>query len=170
MHLDTQELEGEPLRVQEPDRVIGLRLTRTIAERIAADRFRKNTHTPFSGKDVLYPFVVVEAKREKGPVAGFSGIEHQSAFPIRTCLRLQQNLQQETGIDLQCLVWFFAFRGEEWRVYGAAPDGDKTVCPPYCLPFTSLLVSKLMSGTADFRFVAWHNPLRRRSIAAMPDC
>ena len=130
-HEDLGESEaGTPLKKQRPDRVIGLRLTKTLAERIASDRFRTNIHTPFLGKDVFYPFLVLEAKKEKGLGPGFTGIEHQTAFPIRNFLKLQQNLRQETGVDFPCLVWFFAFRGEEWRLYGAVPDKDKTVGVP----------------------------------------
>jgi hypothetical protein len=81
----------------------------------------------FPGKDVFYPFLVLEAKREIGPGPGWSGIEHQTAFPIRDFLLLQKRLRDETGGELQPLVWFFAFRGEEWRLYGAVPDNQTTV-------------------------------------------
>lgn len=117
------------MKKQQPDRVIGLGLTRTLEDGI---RFRTGNGTPFRGGDAIYPFIVVEAKAESGD--GFKSVEHQSAFPIRTCLKLQQNLRQETGVDLQCLVWFFAFRGEEWRLYAAVPENDKTVSEKPCAP------------------------------------
>ncbi len=118
--------DSEPKK-KRPDRVIGLNTTRTIDERIKSDRFRTLNHAPFTNKNVLYPYLVFEAKREKGPGPGWSSVEHQTAFPIQACLRLQQSLQQKTGVNLQCLVWFFASKGEEWRLYGAIPDGNTTV-------------------------------------------
>ena len=165
-HEDIDEREGErSLKKQQPDRVIGLNLTKTIAERISSDRFRTNTHTPFLGKNVFYPFLMLEAKREKGLGPGFTSIEHQTAFPIRTCLRLQQNLRQETGIDFRCLVWFFAFRGEEWRLYGAVPDRDKTVRVP---PNESSAVPVTNKQSVHFRSMAWYHPLRGWCSPAVP--
>jgi hypothetical protein len=45
---------------------------------------------------------------------------------------MQQKLETSSGRPHQSLVWFFAFRGEEWRLYAAVPQEDKTVgeqCP-----------------------------------------
>ncbi|KIX02792.1 uncharacterized protein Z518_08734 [Rhinocladiella mackenziei CBS 650.93] len=120
-HEDMEDLEREGLKKQKPDRVIGLGPSRSLDY---YTRFRGNTHSPFNGGDVFYPFIVIEAKPEAGP--GFKSIERQSAFSVRTCLRLQQKLQTDTRIPHQCLVWFFAFQGEEWRLYAALPAEHRT--------------------------------------------
>lgn len=87
----------------------------------------RRRHSPFEPGFVLYPFIVVEAKSEKAPDS-WGSVERQSAFAVRTCLQLQKNLRRETEVDeLQCLVWFFAFKGEEWRLYAAVPDQMDTV-------------------------------------------
>lgn len=102
--------------------MIGLEPTRSFQQYLTIVEGR---HSPFDRGRVLYPFIVVEAKADTGP--GFPSIERQSAFAIRTCLKLQQKLSTRTGVGHECLVWFFASQGEEWRVYAAVLEGDKTV-------------------------------------------
>jgi hypothetical protein len=74
----------------------------------------------------MYPFLVLEAKRENG-APGFRSVEAQTAFPIRRFLRIQDELQRASNIELDPLVWFFAFQGEEWRLYSAILDENKLV-------------------------------------------
>jgi hypothetical protein len=75
---------------------------------------------------VLYPFLLVEAKSEKGS-PGFESIESQSAFPIRALLKLQHDLGAATESEINPLVWFLANQGEEWRVYGSIFHKSKWV-------------------------------------------
>ena len=110
-----------------PDRVIGLSMN---------DRYRRYigsfdveiSHSPVKKAQLMYPFLVLEAKRENG-APGFRSVESQTAFPIRRFLRIQDELQRasENKIGLDPLVWFFAFQGEEWRLYSAILDKNKAV-------------------------------------------
>ncbi|KAF2809204.1 uncharacterized protein BDZ99DRAFT_533885, partial [Mytilinidion resinicola] len=124
-----------PKKREKPDRVYGLRITKrlerlllwsedkrassggkTIGESIRSTPFRAD------GEPVLFPFLVIEAKSEKGR-EGFSDIEVQTAFAIRTLLELQQDLADAVGEDSSSetspLVWFLSYRGEQWRVSAA---------------------------------------------------
>ena len=110
-----------------PDRVIGLSLN---------DRYRRYigsidvalAHAPTTSEQLIYPFLVLEAKREKD-APGFKSMEIQTAFPIRRFLRIQDELQRacETKPELNPLVWFFSSQGEDWRLYAAVLDNGKTV-------------------------------------------
>lgn len=107
-----------------PDRVLGLGVTRTLRRYLPASRAK---YCPFRKANVAYPFMVIETKTAENYSATFGSILRQNAFVIRTCLRLQQNLQKDTGIPHQCIVWSFAIMGEEWRLYAAVPNGSKVV-------------------------------------------
>ena len=73
---------------------------------------------------LLFPFMILEAKSEKGD--GFAAIEKQTAFSIRTLLKLQYDLHSKTDIEGKRrrgpLVFFLSNRGEEWKVAGAFTD------------------------------------------------
>lgn len=76
-------------------------------------------------------FLILEAKEEaKGP--GFEAIETQTAFPIRTCLKLQQDLgnRSEEHVNLDPLVLFLSNEGDEWRVAGCVSDNGEYVSHP----------------------------------------
>ena len=90
--------------------------------------------SPFrQGSDpLLFPFLILEAKSEKGPDS-FNSIEQQTSFPIRTLLRLQEELQKQCSYKPAWqhgpTVWFLAYKGDEWRVSGAyvrAPGGGQS--------------------------------------------
>lgn len=108
-----------------PDRIIGLSMN---------DRYRRYTesffvelsHSPVRNFQLIYPFLVLEAKRENA-APGFRSVEAQTAFPIRRFLKIQDELKTASGIELDPLVWFFAFQGEEWRLYSAILDKNKSV-------------------------------------------
>jgi hypothetical protein len=120
---------------EKPDRVYGLRLTnrlerlleRTEDKRAAAGgrmigESIKSTPFRLDGKPIVFPFLVLEAKSEKGKYS-FSDIEAQTAFTIRTLLTLQEDLRVAAGEDSEWetgpLVWFLAYKGEQWRVAAA---------------------------------------------------
>lgn len=107
---------------QRPDRVYGLSITKSFAP--FKDRLRM--YSPFVGGHTLFPFLIVEAKSAKSE-SGFHDLEQQTALSIRTCLRIQVDLDEESNQLLEPLVWFFGFRGDEWRLYMAVPVKDRTV-------------------------------------------
>jgi hypothetical protein len=146
---------------QEPDRIFGLQETKSFqaaldAEYLYRDRLtesgklvRDNVRfSPFperGGNPLLYPFLIYEAKSEKGR-DNFDSAEVQTALPIRTLLKLQSDLQKKQGNHMEWrsgpLVWFFSNKGEAWRVYAgfiSNKDGeiDYVCCSPraifYCL-------------------------------------
>jgi hypothetical protein len=75
---------------------------------------------------ILLPFLVVEAKKEKD-APGFRAIQHQTAFPIRRFLKAQHELFCGEQYSEPCLVWFFAYQGEQWRLHGGILEKGKTV-------------------------------------------
>ena len=119
---------------QEPDRVFGLRLTKNFQDILSrsitspSDRSGRATvgqlirTSPFKSESdpLLFPFLILEAKKESNS-NGFEDIQAQTAFPIWSLLRLQEDLQSHQVKDEHCfdpLVWFLASRGDVWRVYG----------------------------------------------------
>ena len=109
-------------KYKRPDRVFGLSLTDSFVPYFR----RQKEFSPFNNGFTLYPFLIVEAKSEKrGP--GFDSIQRQSALAIRTCLKLQIELESQSGVILRPIVWFLGFQGAEWRLYCAIPRGDGTV-------------------------------------------
>jgi hypothetical protein len=82
--------------------------------------------TPFEERKrpLMFPFLISEAKTERGD--SFDACERQTAFPIWKLLRLQDELQIRAQQSLSeqggPLVWFFANRGEDWRLYGCYVD------------------------------------------------
>ena len=85
-------------------------------------------HTPIEldRASILYPFLIIEAKSEKGN-PGFEAVEAQTAFPIRTFLKIQAQLKAQDAFSLDPLVWFMAFSGEQWHVYGCVIEENKYV-------------------------------------------
>lgn len=116
-------LEAE-LPKNEPDRIYGLRRTQGLAKalnHLSQDACR---FSPFRKAidPLLFPFLVLEAKAEKSPDSWLS-IERQTAFPIMTLLRMQEELQQLCEPRPEWadgpLVWFLANKGNDWRLYAA---------------------------------------------------
>ncbi|KAF2250070.1 hypothetical protein BU26DRAFT_518526 [Trematosphaeria pertusa] len=107
-----------------PDRVIGLRPTSRINHCIAAAP-RHLSHCPIRGRNIVYPFLVIEAKKEED-APGFRAIQKQTAFPVRRLLQAQNDLRSVCGVDCEpFLVWFFAYQGEEWRLYAGTLESPK---------------------------------------------
>lgn len=130
VHEDVTPQMKKRLKRQRPDRVIGLAPTRTFKRLLPSLRSRCS---PFKKKNVLYPFIVIEAKSaENNSSASFGSMLRQTAFVVRTCLRLQQNLRKESGVEHQCLVWNFLIMGEEWRLYAGVPKGEGVVSLKLC--------------------------------------
>lgn len=133
MNVGDQEVVPDPqdrfkergLPGQRPDGVHGFRLTETF-RKYTATMINLN-YAPFHSLDQpLYPFLVVEAK-SGGRTIGFEGIEAQSAFPLRTCLMLQERLRISSGVNLDPLVWFMPYQGDIWRVSACVVEGNGMV-------------------------------------------
>ncbi|OKL64176.1 hypothetical protein UA08_00535 [Talaromyces atroroseus] len=112
------------LGVQKPDNVIGLRQTAKLQSLLSMKPdildtpFKKNFSPSF-------PFLLLEAKPEHG-CPGFTSVEEQSAFPLRTLLNIQKNIPTPADVQFNPLIWFMANQGDEWRIYACVPDGAKT--------------------------------------------
>jgi hypothetical protein len=119
-----------------PDRVVGLSRTNKFRKLIASCP-PELTDSPIKGMHILYPFVVMEAKREVD-APGFRAVEAQTAFPIRRFLKLQDALRKALSKSLDPLVWFFAYQGEGWRLYaGILEDSKVVMCPVALRPVVS---------------------------------
>jgi hypothetical protein len=101
-----------------PDRVVGLR----APSRIPHD----DTLFPVNGKRIMLPFLVVEAKKEDG-ADGFRAIQYQTAFPVRRLLEAQATVEGRDESSEPCLVWFFAYQGEQWRLHVGTRSNNKVV-------------------------------------------
>jgi hypothetical protein len=133
-----------PKREEKPDRVYGLRRTKRLERlllwtedkrpsaegRPIGDNLKSSPFRP-DGEPIVFPFLVIEAKSEKGADA-FTDIEVQTAFAIRELLSIQDDLRQaaEADWDGGPLVWFLSYKGEQWRV-SAACIGAKSKNPCY---------------------------------------
>jgi hypothetical protein len=84
-----------------------------IVDNLRSNPFRED------GQSILFPFLVIEAKSEKG-ADSFSNIEAQTAFSLRELLVIQDNLrlaaEEDQDWDGGPLVWFLSYKGEQWRV------------------------------------------------------
>lgn len=119
-----------------PDRIHGLQRTKNFDvllqspyahdnpphqnPRLVEDVVKTTLNPDNGGSPLLFPFLIAEAKREKG-AENFEQMEVQTAFPIKHALQLQYDLLKTTGNTMDVpggpLVWFLANRGEDWRVY-----------------------------------------------------
>ncbi|KAF5535583.1 hypothetical protein FNAPI_12016 [Fusarium napiforme] len=116
-----------PKREERPDRIYGLKATkrfRRLLELVPGTRT-----APFKpdGEPIIFPFLVIEAKSEKGGY-NFSDIQIQTSFVIRELLSIQQELASvaEEGQDWDAgpLVWSLSYMGEQWRVSAAYTQGQ----------------------------------------------
>jgi hypothetical protein len=144
-------IQGDPEnhhRIEmQPDRIYGLRTTDAIKKILEQPhvshlgetseledgllgRLTISCNPDSGGLASIYPFLVMEAKSLKGG-SNFQDIENQTAVPIRNLLYLQLKLQEDEFNKMKVpggpLAWFFAYIGEQWRVYGcyvtkAEPD------------------------------------------------
>lgn len=108
-----------------PDRVVGLGGTPQLKCRIEAAKLQKD-HALIDGKEVYDAFLLIEAKKEKN-APGFRAIEMQTAFPVRRLLQIQSNLDVVGDGSIKPLVWFFAYQGDDWRLYGATLQSQVVV-------------------------------------------
>lgn len=108
-----------------PDRVVGFHINNRYREYIASYP-TVLTHCPVETMELIYPFLVIEAKKESD-APGFRSVEAQTAFSIRRLLKIQDDLRTTGQNNHDPLVWFFGFQGEVWRLYAGTLDGEKVV-------------------------------------------
>lgn len=79
---------------EHPDRVYGLRKTENIGRALARASDRLIDFSPFDPAvdPLVFPFLILEAKSNKSS-EGWDDVEKQTAFPIRTLIKLQEDLQ-----------------------------------------------------------------------------
>ncbi|KAH0829784.1 hypothetical protein FOPE_10126 [Fonsecaea pedrosoi] len=131
------EIRAKVTKGKKPDRIVGIRLTKRLDRilhetegpdgNLIVDSIRTSPFKPFI-KPLLFPFLLIEAKSEKSPDA-FSKIDAQSGFALRNLLQLQRNLVHATAENrhssVKPLVWYLAYRGEQWRLSGAYVEETK---------------------------------------------
>lgn len=144
-----EELRSQlPKREERPDRVFGLRRTKRLDRilwmegnqgKFSGQSIEENlSTTPFraDGEAILFPFLILEAKSEKGGDS-FTDIETQTAFAIRELLLLQNGLYQAAvnfeDEGSEPLVWFLSNKGEQWRVSIGYIDSSGTSPRFVCL-------------------------------------
>ncbi|SPO05363.1 uncharacterized protein DNG_08050 [Cephalotrichum gorgonifer] len=72
----------------------------------------------------------MEAKSDKS-TSSFNDIDMQTAFAIRELVLLQEELRRSASAlghiewEAAPLVWYFSYRGEQWRLHGAFPNPHK---------------------------------------------
>jgi hypothetical protein len=173
-------------KLQQPDSIFGLRQTRNIQNLLNDTRRAQGISEPNPrqlheeldpspidqplcqiGDELLYPFLVLEAKSSTADCDWYS-IQLQSAFPIRTFLETQRRLQDAAKSKQAPLVWFFANRGEDWRISVAhmtdAPEAlDQKEYVRYHLSFAciALVVADLTVGYHRTLEGLNHDPRRR---------
>ncbi|KAF0645916.1 hypothetical protein FPSE5266_20014 [Fusarium pseudograminearum] len=139
------ELQAElPTRQDRPDRVYGLRVTERLSRLLQSAGTVRNSPFKVDGDPLVFPFLVIEAKSEKGSDA-FTDTQAQTAFAIRELLSIQHQLAEAAEKDGEWdsgpLVWFLSYKGEQWRASAAYIHTTKKK--------TSYRVVRLWSGSVD---------------------
>jgi hypothetical protein len=126
----------ESIKSRRPDRILGFQETNSFSRRLEnhnlmAGRLEKepeletiwetidSTILNHKGKALLFPFLIIEAKSRTG--ASFEDCNLQTALPILKMLKIQEDLQKKSQMTLEYggpLVWYIAYRGEDWRLSG----------------------------------------------------
>jgi hypothetical protein len=150
-------------REHRPDRIFGLCQTRTI-EMLLGKLARGQPQplatvaqtvrvTPFrdAAEPIIFPFLIMEAKSEKSS-SSFTNIDMQTAFAIRELVLLQEGLERASSKlghpdwDAGPLVWYFSYRGEQWRLHGAfsghGADAGTVVCDVPVSPSDRFMASR----------------------------
>lgn len=119
-----------------PDRILGFQETGSFSRRLekynlTAGRSEneagfesilgalKSTVLNHEGNSLLFPFLIIEAKKRDS--ASFDDCNMQSALPILEMLKVQEDMQRKSQMTLEYggpLVWYIAYRGEDWRLSG----------------------------------------------------
>jgi len=155
-------------------------------------------YTPFANdcSSIMFPFLVIEAKSSASS-DDFQKIEKQTALPIMACLKLQQDLcakvkrtedgseplntrRQEreseassVALDADPFLWFFAYRGDFWHVYGCYVTMDEMpgyVSPCFisvCLIYDSGVIHMTLAVFVETSWIITHLYLDHTLISRM---
>jgi hypothetical protein len=114
------QLAGEINKGLEPDYVAGLqrgRFNQYLGNSLVADQLQNQ---PTGEHNTIFPFMVAEAKKEDGD--DWDYVYAQTVFPVYTMLSLQWRLLSSNAanghrLEFDPVVWFYAYRGQHWRLY-----------------------------------------------------
>ncbi|KAH8796931.1 hypothetical protein F5882DRAFT_375096 [Hyaloscypha sp. PMI_1271] len=118
-----------------PDRILGFQETNSLSRRFAQYDLMagqlgddpalkilwetvESTVLNHKGNALLFPFLVIEAKSRYGD--SFDACNIQTAQPIVKMLKIQEDLQAKSQMTLEYggpLLWYIAYRGEDWRLF-----------------------------------------------------
>jgi hypothetical protein len=166
--------EFDPVK-NRPDRIHGLQSTTSIEKMLhrhfaaqsqqnsepsqrLADVLQVTCNPDRGGKNLLFPFLVMEAKKGR---SDFDEIEIQTAHPIINLLDLQHQLQHNEFNEMEVpggpLAWFLANIGERWKVYGCyvTSSGDRS--QPSWVSFPCIVSEFLLTNPLEH-----HSPLGRQ--------
>ena len=129
-----------------PDRLIGFKQTKVFQNLLdqplnhqserRLPRLRDVVHRSASQSRLnscLFPFLILEAKSDSSS-ASFSDIQIQTSFPIRSLLNLQRDLASrchQSDETPEPLIWFLAYKGSDWKVYGCYTSHIPNSAPVY---------------------------------------
>jgi hypothetical protein len=103
-----------------------------------ADVLQTSCNPDRGGRNLLFPFLVMEAKSGMGG-SHFDGTENQTLLPIRNALMLQYELQSVEFNRMKVpggpIAWFLANIGEQWRVYGCYTTPRAEHPQPYSVSY-----------------------------------
>ena len=135
MSFDFSENRSEGhLKNRRPDRILGFQETNSLSRRLAQYDLMagklgddpalktlwetvESTVLNHKGNALLFPFLVIEAKSRYGD--SFDACDIQTALPILKMLKIQEDLQAKSQMTLEYggpLLWYIAYRGEDWRL------------------------------------------------------
>jgi hypothetical protein len=126
----------ESIKRRRPDRILGFQETGSFSRRLEKYDLVagqpeheaglqtiwdtvESTILNHKGRPLLFPFLIIEAKSRNG--ASFDDCNRQSALPILKMLKVQEDLQRKSQLALEYggpLVWYIAYRGEDWHLSG----------------------------------------------------
>lgn len=171
--------EKDLVKMERPDLIYGFVETRRFREALnklpagSENEIQYKSFVKSVSHPIIFPFLVCEAKSEQS-TDGFRDIEAQTKFAIYTLLKLQEGLQNESakhGISPPTcpMVWFFAYRGADWRIYICYIEKDKKGNSSYeishqwsgCLKFNDHALTLLL--LVDYIF-DWARDVHRTSI------
>jgi hypothetical protein len=99
-----------------------------VGDLVKSDIFAKGDPDIQDDSAMIFPFLVLEAKRARAPDS-LEDIERQMAFPAYEMLRAQNRLLENAagseGSDRLPRVWLVSFKAQIWRLYVATMEQDE---------------------------------------------